>query len=344
MISNLDEILSKIHLSPHCVITGDFNVDSISRERFLKYFASKDFHSAISGVSTNYNSQLDYAFYRGVNPTVNFYESYFSDHKAILIDLSCLNKNLLRSCLDKIVSSSNGDIDNTSICIHEAVQDVIIDRVNIPPPVPTINVVGNISRTLTDAMRRALADSINLQHLPIRSTDFTGASPTSTRYYSRLRTQLQSRFNMMLVPVIGDGNCLFRALSHIIFGDKSEHNNVRLSLINTFSQSHYVPAFCGIQGYNELSIQRHFDAMRRNYTWGTVNELIMLGMLARINVSFINAVNPSPSEWAITDVYSDNTLSMSNDSVYEGKTLSVLFHSIGCSGPSANHYDAIYDW
>ena len=56
------------------MITGDFNVDNISRERFLKYFASKDFYSAISGVSTNYNSQLDYAFYRGVYPTVHFYE------------------------------------------------------------------------------------------------------------------------------------------------------------------------------------------------------------------------------------------------------------------------------
>ena len=98
-------------------------------------------------------------------------------------------------------------------------------------------------------MRVALSDSINLQHLPTRSTNFTGASPTTTRYYNRLRTQLQSRFNMRLVPVIGDGNCLFRALSHIIFGDESEHNNVRLSLINTFSQSHYDPAFCGIQGY-----------------------------------------------------------------------------------------------
>ena len=43
-------MLSKIHLSPQCVITSDFNVDSISCERFLKYFASKDFYSAISGV------------------------------------------------------------------------------------------------------------------------------------------------------------------------------------------------------------------------------------------------------------------------------------------------------
>ena len=31
LLSNLDQMLSKIHLSPHCVITGDFNVDSISR-------------------------------------------------------------------------------------------------------------------------------------------------------------------------------------------------------------------------------------------------------------------------------------------------------------------------
>ena len=46
------------------------------------------------------------------------------------------------TCLDKIVFSSNGKIGNNSICMHEAVQDVIIDRVNIPPPVPTINVVG----------------------------------------------------------------------------------------------------------------------------------------------------------------------------------------------------------
>ena len=67
-------------------------------------------------------------------------------------------------------------------------------------------------------------------------------------------------------------------------------------------------------------------------------------MLALINVSFINAANLSPSEWAITDVYNDNTLSVSNDPIYENITFSVLFYSIGCSGPSANHYDAIYDW
>ena len=70
-------------------------------------------------------------------------------------------------------------------------------------------------------MRRELADSINLQHLSIMSTYFAGATTISTRYYSRMRTYLQSRFNMKLVPVIGDGNGLFRALSNIIFGNES---------------------------------------------------------------------------------------------------------------------------
>ena len=87
--------------------------------------------------------------------------------------------------------------------------------------------VRNNEHTFTDAISRILADSINLQHIPIRSTDFTGARVTSTRYYTKIRTHLKSRFNLMSIPVIGDGNCLFRTLSHIIFGDKSEHHNVR---------------------------------------------------------------------------------------------------------------------
>ena len=39
--------------------------------------------------------------------------------------------------------------------------------------------------------------------------------------------------------------------------------------------------------------------MKRNYTWGTLNELIMLGILARIHVSYINSGDPDPSKWVI---------------------------------------------
>ena len=151
-------------------------------------------------------------------------------------------------CNNKTPSSANSDNSNNIISIHDINQDVFIDQVTIPPIVPASTVVNNTSCTFTDAMRSALVHSINLHHLQIRPTNFTGANITSTRHNSRMRTHLKYRFNMMLVPVIGDGNCLFRSLSHIIFGNESEYNNVRISLINTLNKAHMFLDFVPSRG------------------------------------------------------------------------------------------------
>ena len=42
---------------------------------------------ALSGVSTNYGSQLDCVFTKHLTSSCGFYESYFSDHKPMLISL-----------------------------------------------------------------------------------------------------------------------------------------------------------------------------------------------------------------------------------------------------------------
>ena len=90
LISDLDVIMYKINLSLRSIIVGDFNIHPESHDvRVLfMYFASKNFYSTISGISTDYNTQLDHVFYKGFCPTVNFYESYFSDHKPMLITFS----------------------------------------------------------------------------------------------------------------------------------------------------------------------------------------------------------------------------------------------------------------
>ena len=82
--------------------------------------------------------------------------------------------------------------------------------------------------------------------------------------------------------------------------------------------------------------------MKRNYSWRTVNELIMLGILACINVSYINVTDIDHSKWVITDVYDANTLSIPNDPIFGNKSLVVPFHSINFFGPSGNHYDVVY--
>ena len=71
----------------HKLVNLDFNIHLESHDGrvLFMYFASKNFCSAISGISTDYNTQLDHVFYRGFCPTVNFYESYFSDHKPMLM-------------------------------------------------------------------------------------------------------------------------------------------------------------------------------------------------------------------------------------------------------------------
>ena len=52
----------------------------------------------------------------------------------------------------------------------------------------------------------------------------------------------------------------------------SQHHNVRDSLIQTLEQSRYVDALCALQGYNPVTIQQHLYDMKRNYSWGIVNE------------------------------------------------------------------------
>ena len=54
----------------------------------MKYFSNKCFKQVLSGVSTNYGSQLDCVFTKNLTCTSSFYESYFCDHKPMLIEQS----------------------------------------------------------------------------------------------------------------------------------------------------------------------------------------------------------------------------------------------------------------
>ena len=73
----------------------------------------------------------------------------------------------------------------------------------------------------TIAMRLNLAQSLGLgteEILPNRED--LSIRGTSLRYYTSLTTKLLVKFGIEfhLCPVYGDGNSLYRALSHIIFG------------------------------------------------------------------------------------------------------------------------------
>ena len=152
-----------------------------------------------------------------------------------------------QSYLDDIADVAPIPTDNIS-------PDIIIGQVYIQTPiVPPISTCNN-ANSLTYAMRQSLAQCINLQRIPIRPTNFTGCRVSSTDYYDFMHANVRDRFNFRIIPIIGDGNCFCRTLSHFIFGNESEHHNIRVSLIETFEQSPYVGALCGLQGYSALTI------------------------------------------------------------------------------------------
>ena len=168
-LSDLDNILSKIHVTSNCIITGDFNVDlfiiSPSCQTILGYFSAKGFFQAISGISTNYGSQLDCAFNNNSFHSCHLYESYFSDHKPILITfevgsnvkLADIPLLVLESPPSNIINNCISIVDYNNVTGEDNIDtSVIVGQVNIPPPIIShINVVGNNLHTFTNAMRIA---------------------------------------------------------------------------------------------------------------------------------------------------------------------------------------------
>ena len=64
-----------------------------------------------------------------------------------------------------------------------------------------------------------------------RPTNYTVCRVQGTDYYDFMHVNVRDLVNFRIVPVRGQGNCFFRTLSHIIFGNETEHQNVRISLI-----------------------------------------------------------------------------------------------------------------
>ena len=88
----------------------------------------------------------------------------------------------------------------------------------------------------------------------------------------RLKTDWQISFlhNIFLIPVIADGNCLFRALSNIIFGTESKYESFKPHLFAKFRSSPF-----------------HF-----------LNEMNKLGLTERQLLDHLTCIS-APNEWVL---------------------------------------------
>ena len=71
------------------------------------------------------------------------------------------------------------------------------------------------------------------------------------------------------IPITGDGNCLFRCFSLILFGDQDQHLRVRTSLVDFIKKNpSFFTTYC-----LPLTVPEHSQRMANNFVWGTHVEI-----------------------------------------------------------------------
>ena len=68
--------------------------------------------------------------------------------------------------------------------------------------------------------------------------------------------------------IVGDGNCLFRAISKLTYGSQERHEQVCTSLVEANKDT--FRAYCPLE---ELLLEEHLLKMQRMSTWGTHRDL-----------------------------------------------------------------------
>ena len=99
-------------------------------------------------------------------------------------------------------------------------------------------------------------------------------------YYCSMENRLANTFhvNISLVPICADGNCLYRALSHNIFGTESKFEMLKQNLIGRImlSPQHFLNVMEKSGLFSEQELHEHVQTISAPYAWGTYVQLRML--------------------------------------------------------------------
>lgn len=104
------------------------------------------------------------------------------------------------------------------------------------------------------------------KHNDARTRRITNLSPEYVQYLEAL-----ARRNLQVVSVEGDGNCLFRAVAHQIYGNEDFHNTVRQKCVDYMeSEAEFFSQF--VEGGKDM-FPLYLRAKRLDACWGDDPEI-----------------------------------------------------------------------
>ena len=138
--------------------------------------------------------------------------------------------------------------------------------------------------------------------------------------------------SISLHSVKPDGNCLYRALSHLILGNQEYYDILNNKLIAKFvnSHNHYFDVMrqSGIMSIQEL--QEHIKSVSERNACATNVELCMLGAIAGKDTVIIDCIDANSANWNVpqNNLHSQLEVPLQCDAIFEGQKLCVLHHRL----------------
>ena len=84
-----------------------------------------------------------------------------------------------------------------------------------------------------------------------------------------------SKLNVQIVKILGDGSCLFRALSYLLFGNEERHLQIRVEIVEYIMGrwEEYQMRTCDVVGNPYTTCHDYEQAMTRRETYGSACEI-----------------------------------------------------------------------
>jgi hypothetical protein len=117
-------------------------------------------------------------------------------------------------------------------------------------------------------------------------TNQTTAQETGRNNEAKLRQQLRDA-GLKIVPIAGDGNCLFRALAHQLFGSDARHIEVRRACVAEMERDpdSYRPFLSDSEGVeSRADFFKYLEDMRLPRRWGGHTELVAASRAYNVNI------------------------------------------------------------
>ena len=129
----------------------------------------------------------------------------------------------------------------------------------------------------------------------------------SSTYYLALKIQLLDYFgvSISLYSVKPDGNCLYRALSHLILGNQEYYDMLKKKLIAKFvnSDTHHFNIMRQSGILSDQVLHEHIESVSERNAWGTNVELCMLGAIAGIDAVILDCIEANSANWNVRQNY-----------------------------------------